>query len=135
MDSKRETEKKETRRWMMVAADVSYWGINREELLWGKKDSTERNYLAELLVLSAVNNYALAHKSGLPATEYPEDLEGPDCSPGQRESDTEGEQGWPAAEYLEEPELPTADYPEEMEDPELPAAEYPEEMEGSERPA
>ncbi|EMP38743.1 hypothetical protein UY3_04062 [Chelonia mydas] len=72
---------------------------------------------------------------GLLAAEYPEDLEGPDCSPGQRESDTEGERGWPAAEYLEEPELPAADYAEEMEDPELPAAEYTEEMEGPERPA
>ncbi|CAM2101099.1 unnamed protein product [Caretta caretta] len=67
---------------------------------------------------------------GLPAAEYPEDLEGPDCSPGQRESDTEGERDWPAAEYLEEPELPAADYPEEMEEPELCAADYPEEMEG-----
>ncbi|CAM2112785.1 unnamed protein product [Caretta caretta] len=55
---------------------------------------------------------------GLPAAEYPEDLEGPDCSPGQRESDTEGEREWPAVEYPEELELPAADYPDEMEGPE-----------------
>ncbi|EMP36832.1 hypothetical protein UY3_05998 [Chelonia mydas] len=60
---------------------------------------------------------------GLPAAEYPEDLEGPDCSPGQRESDTEGEREWPAAEYLDE-----------MEGPELPAAECQDKMEGPERP-
>ncbi|CAM2117163.1 unnamed protein product [Caretta caretta] len=47
---------------------------------------------------------------GLPAAEYPEDLEGPDCSLGQRESGTEGEREWPAAEY-----------PAEMEGPERPA--------------
>ncbi|CAM2117835.1 unnamed protein product [Caretta caretta] len=72
---------------------------------------------------------------GLPAAEYPEDLEGPDCSPAQRESNTEGGWGWPVAEYPEDPELPAAEYPEEMEDPELPAAEYPEEMEDPELPA
>ncbi|CAM2117322.1 unnamed protein product [Caretta caretta] len=64
-----------------------------------------------------------------------EDLEGPDCSPGQRESDTEGEREWPAVEYLDEmegPELLAAEYLDEMEGPELLAAEYLDEMEGPE---
>ncbi|CAM2112891.1 unnamed protein product [Caretta caretta] len=51
-------------------------------------------------------------RPGLPAAECPEDLEGPGCSPGQRESDTEREL-----------ELPAAGYPDELEGPERPAGE------------
>ncbi|EMP40947.1 DNA repair protein RAD51 like protein 2 [Chelonia mydas] len=49
-------------------------------------------------------------RPGLPPAEYPEDLEGPGCNPGQREPDTEGEL-----------ELPAAEYPDELEGPERPA--------------
>ncbi|CAM2098503.1 unnamed protein product [Caretta caretta] len=48
-------------------------------------------------------------RPGLPAAEYPEDLEGPGCNPGQREPDTE-----------QELELPAAEYPDELEGPERP---------------
>ncbi|CAM2113963.1 unnamed protein product [Caretta caretta] len=45
-------------------------------------------------------------RPGLPAAEYPEDLEGPGCNPGQREPNTEGELELPAVEYLDELEGP-----------------------------
>ncbi|EMP29247.1 hypothetical protein UY3_13639 [Chelonia mydas] len=54
---------------------------------------------------------------GLPAAEYPEDLEGPGCSPGRRESDTDREL-----------ELPSAEYPDDLEGPERPAGETREEV-------
>ncbi|CAM2113435.1 unnamed protein product [Caretta caretta] len=49
---------------------------------------------------------------GLPAAEYPEELEEPGSNPSQRESDVEGEL-----------ELPVPQYPDELEGPEGPARE------------